>query len=159
MANVFTGSQVVELAMQVEKSGAAFYEAARKTASTDEARRVFDYLISEERRHLATFQGMLSKLELVRPAQQYEGEWDAYLKVAAREHVFADQARAESIIAGIKSPADAINYAINFEKDSILLFFELSNLVAGGTRDVVMKLVDEEKDHLRRLSELKRILK
>ena len=159
MAQVFTGSQVVELAIQIERNGAAFYEAAKKVVSGDEAKKTMDYLISEERRHLATFQGLLNKIELVRPAEQYEGEWDAYLKTAAAEHVFTDDARAREIISSIKTQNEALDYAIGFEKDSILLFLELSNLVGAKNKETVEKLVNEEKEHLRRLSELKRILK
>ena len=155
---LFTGSQIVELAIQIEKNGEAFYQAAKKAAASEEAKDVFGYLMSEERRHLAMFQGLLGKIELVRPPEQYEGEWDAYLASAASEHMFGDPGRAASEIARMKTQEDAITYAIGFEKDSILLFYELGNLVEGKSKDAVAKLRDEEKEHLRRLSELRKIL-
>jgi len=155
---LFTGNQVVELGIQIEKNGEEFYRAAKKAAVSDDAKQVFDYLMSEERRHLALFQGLLAKIELVRQAEQYEGEWDAYLKAAATEHMFGDPARAAGVIAKIKTQDDALAFAIGFEKDSILLYYELGNLVEGRSKDAVAKLRDEEKDHLRRLSELRGIL-
>jgi len=153
---LFTGGQVVELAMQIERNGAAFYEAARMKAGSDAAKKLFDYLIGEEQKHLRTFREMLKDLELVRPREQYEGEWGAYLGAAAAEHVFTDDALARSAIDGIRDERQAIQFAIGFEKDSILLFYELSNLVEGRNKAVVEKLVNEEREHLRKLSELKK---
>ena len=158
MASLFTGSQIVELAIQIEKNGEAFYQAAKKVATSEDAKGVFDYLMSEERRHSATFQGLLKGLELTRPPESYEGEWDAYLKTAAAEHMFTDDARAKAVIAQVKSQGQAIEFAIGFEKDSIILFYELGELVQGKNKDIVEKLVNEEKEHLRRLSTLKKLL-
>ena len=158
MANVFDGAQIVDLAVRVEKNGAAFYDVASKVATSVEAKRVFDYLISEEKRHLALFHDMLRGLQLARPKEQYEGEWDAYLVAAAAEHVFSSDASAKSVIGRVSNQQDAIQLAIGFEKDSIILFHEIAELVSGKDKEVVEKLMNEEKDHLRRLSELRKIL-
>ena len=60
------------------------------------------------------------------------------------------------MIASISGEKDAVGFAIGFEKDSILLFYELSNLVEGKNKEIVDRLVMEEKQHLRTLSELKK---
>jgi len=146
----------VDLAIRIEKSGIAFYEAAKEKARSEEAKKVFEYLIGEEKKHLAAFQGLLKDIELVPPPEQYEGEWDAYLVAAAEEHVFSKDALAQEAMAGISGENDAIKFAIGFEKDSILLFYELANFVKGKNKEVVDKLVAEEKEHLRTLSDLKK---
>lgn len=156
MSYLFSGGQVTDLAIRIERNGQAFYEAARETAQSEEARKVFEYLVGEEKKHLETFEGLLKDIELTRPAEQYEGEWDAYLAAAAEEHVFNEDALTKEIIDGISGQKDAIQFAIGFEKDSILLFYELGELVAGKNKEVVDRIVREEKEHLRILSELKK---
>ena len=158
MSYLFSGGQVMDLAIRIEKSGAAFYEKAKAKAESEEAAKIFEYLIGEEKMHLEIFQELLKDIELVRPPEQYEGEWDAYLAAAAEEHVFSDDALAQEAMARIAGQKDAIQFAIGFEKDTILLFHELSGLVQGKNKDVVERLVREEREHLRKLSELKKSL-
>lgn len=156
MSYLFSGGQVADLAVRIERNGIAFYEAAKEKAQSEDAKKVFEYLIGEEKKHLASFQGLLKDLELVRPPEQYEGEWDAYLATAAEEHVFSEDKLAQDVIASISGEKDAVGFAIGFEKDSILLFYELSTLVEGKNKEIVDRLVMEEKQHLRTLSKLKK---
>ena len=48
----------------------------------------------------------------------------------------------------VKTPMDAISYGIGFEKDAILFFNELVKYTADSRKEIVGKLIDEEKKHI-----------
>jgi len=50
---------------------------------------------------------------------------------------------------------EAINFAISFEKDTIIFFYGFLDFVKEKTRDIVMRLVEEEKSHIKQLYEIK----
>ena len=49
----------------------------------------------------------------------------------------------------------AINIAIGFEKESVLFLHEMLELVGESDKKAIQKLLDEERDHVKRLSVLK----
>ncbi|HEU65615.1 MAG TPA: hypothetical protein ENN57_02985 [Chloroflexi bacterium] len=58
----------------------------------------------------------------------------------------------------VSNEIEAIDIGIQAEKDSILFYMELQNFVKETDRRVVLNIVDEERNHLRQLSELKKAL-
>ncbi|GAF82729.1 unnamed protein product, partial [marine sediment metagenome] len=56
------------------------------------------------------------------------------------------------------SSAEAIQIALGAEKDSILYYSEMRNLVRERDREMVDRIIEEEKSHLRQLSDLKKKL-
>ena len=71
---------------------------------------------------------------------------DAYDRVTAAAQEKAEKAPSE---------IEALDIGIQAEKDSILFYVEMQNLVSPPARKVVSGIIDEEKGHLRQLSELK----
>jgi len=59
-----------------------------------------------------------------------------------------------------KAPSDkeAIQIAIGFEKDSLLFFGEIGKFVPNYDRQVIEELIRQEREHLSKLSELKKII-
>jgi len=57
--------------------------------------------------------------------------------------------------ANVKTPLDAISYGIGFEKDSIIFFNEIMNYTVDARKDVIKKLIEEEKQHIVYLVRLK----
>jgi rubrerythrin len=58
----------------------------------------------------------------------------------------------------VSSDVEAIQIALGAEKDSILFYSEMRDLVRMPDRDVVSKIIEEERSHLRQLSDLKKDL-
>jgi rubrerythrin len=58
----------------------------------------------------------------------------------------------------VSSDAEAIQIGIYAEKDSILFYSELRELVRRADREVVDNIIKEERSHLRQLSDLRRAL-
>ena len=79
-----------------------------------------------------------------------------YLKSLVDSVIFSNVAEAQQKAAKISNEIEALDTGIQAEKDSILFYTELQTLVRGRDREVVLTVLDEEKNHLRQLSELKK---
>jgi rubrerythrin len=58
----------------------------------------------------------------------------------------------------VSSDIEAMELAIGAEKDSILFYYEMKDLMPQRAQPTVNKIIAEEKSHLRQLSELKKKL-
>jgi rubrerythrin len=155
MAVFFSGSELLEIAMAIESNGMAFYQAlADKTAKSD-IKDIYTYLAGEEKKHLDTFQGMSDSLGQAKPPEIYGEEYMLYLKSLVDNVVFSNVTEAQQKASKISNEIEAVDIGIQAEKDSILFYIELQNLVRERDNKVVLKILDEEKNHLRQLSQLK----
>jgi rubrerythrin len=153
MAVFFKSNELYRIAMQMERNGLAFYTEVARMSDNEQTRAVYEYLATSEKRHLRTFKKMLGRKELSAP-QSYKGEFRKYLKVLLSDRVFPSSAVARSRAAK-SGPAAAIRAGINAEKDSILFYTELLDMVPAADRTDLDKILSEEKRHLRRLAEYK----
>jgi len=156
MAIFFSGSELVNIAIGIEKSGLAFYQSLVKKEKDVMARGAYKYLAEMEEKHIETFQSMLDTVGEYKPPEMYTEEYDLYLKALVDSAVFTDDKVAREMAEKAASSAEAIQIALGAEKDSILFYSEMRNLVRERDRGVVDRIIEEEKSHLRQLSDLKR---
>jgi len=156
MSILFSGSEVVDLCIEIEKNGAAFYHALAESAKSEEVRKCALYFGGEEKKHQATFERMLGVLKDYQPVESYPGEYELYMKALADERVFTSDAVVKEMAAKVESDVEALTVAIGFEKDSILFLHEMHNLVPKSEYGTIDALMKEEKSHLRQLSEIKK---
>ena len=159
MAVFFSGSELLEIAKGIERNGMAFYQALADKTGKRDVKDIYTYLAGEEKKHLDTFQGMSDSLGQVRPPETYTDEYMLYLKSLVDSAVFSNVTDAQQKAGKMSNEIEALNTGIQAEKDSILFYMELQNLVRERDCKVVLNIVDEEKKHLRQLSELKKGLK
>ena len=159
MAIFFSGSELLEMAIGIERNGMAFYQALADKTGNKDAKDIYNYLAGEEKKHLDTFQGMSDSLGQAKPPETYTDEYMLYLKSLIDNVVFSNVTEAQQKAGKISSEIEALDTGIQAEKDSILFYAELQNLARERDRKVVLNILDEEKKHLRQLSELKRKLK
>jgi rubrerythrin len=133
----------------------AFYQALADKTTKKNARDIYDYLAGEEKKHLDTFQGMSGSLGQAKPQQTHSEDYMLYLKALVDSVVFP---KIGEIGQKAFDEIEALDIGIRAEKDSILFYMELQNSVRERDRDVVRNVVDEERKHLRQLSELKKKL-
>jgi rubrerythrin len=158
MAVFFSGSELLEIAMGIERNGMAFYQALADKTGKKDIKDIYNYLAGEEKKHLDTFKGMSGSLGQVKPPETYGDEYMLYLKSLVDGVVFSNVTEAKQKAGKISNEIEALDTGILAEKDSILFYMEFQNLVRERDRKVVLKILDEEKNHLRQLSELKRRL-
>ena len=156
MSIFFSIREVVEMAISTEKSGEAFYQTASKLAKEKSLEELFRYLAEEEGKHLQAFQGFYDTLKEGPETTPYNWEEaKLYLKALIDSRFFTRPDQAINLAKEAKSEREALNSAINFEKDTLLFFYEMLEVIKLGDRNLVKKIIEEEKKHVRRLSALK----
>jgi len=154
----FSGSELINIAIGIERRGIAFYDIMTKTTESNAAREVFQRLADMEREHIRIFEGMLDQADRYQPAESYPGEYAAYLQALVDSAVFTDDLVTSELATQADSDAEAMELAISAEKDSILFYYEMSEIMPRRAQPTVNKILAEEKSHLRELSELKKQL-
>ena len=152
--NVFSGEEIIEIALQMEESGKLFYEKALEYAKSNELKEMLAYLAKEEEKHAKTFSELGKDLKNdFKPNEQYVGEYGDYVKSLINSHVFRIN-QVEDLVKDIKNDKDILRFALSFEKDSIVIFQEFKNAANKEGAPLLEKLVNEEKGHIQKISEL-----
>ena len=158
MANIFAGSEIVEIGIQIEKNGRDFYNILTKNSKDKKAGDMFKLLAGEEEKHIVMFSKMLNSVQKYEPQETYPGEYFAYMNALASEYVFTRKDKGAEIAKQIKSDREAVETGIRFEKDSILFYFGIKESVPVDDQRIINELIVQEKDHLRQLTDLKKNL-
>jgi rubrerythrin len=154
----FFAKEIVEAAIRIEKNGLSYYRYLAEAEKRKDIREVFNYLAEEEMRHIAAFEHLAESLQEP-PDHTWEREdFGLYLESLSEDSVFKDDGSGEKKAGDVKSVLEAVELGIRFEKDTILFFQELHNLVRREEHEVVDQLICWEKNHLVRLIRLKRQL-
>ena len=159
MANLFKPSEILKIALRIEENGSEYYLEAKERASTPEMAGLFGFLAEEEVRHLELFSKMLSGIGKEKVAESYAGEHDAYIRALAGSHVFTRDSVGKEMVARANDEKEILEFALGFEKDSILLYYEMLDLVPASKRKVVEEVIREEKSHVRKLNEIRASLR
>lgn len=155
MGNIFSGSEVVEIGIQIEKNGRDYYTTLMNQSKNEKARELFKFLAGEEEKHIATFQKILSGVQKYEPQGLDSDEYYAYMNNLASEHVFTQEDKGAEVAKAIKSDKEAIDKAIGFEEDSIVFYEGVKKIVPPFDVEVVEGLIAQEQNHLKQLIELK----
>jgi len=154
----FSGSELINIAIGIEGRGIAFYDIMTRSTKNAVARDVFQYLADMEREHIQTFQSMLTEADKYQFPETYAGEYTAYLRALVDSAVFTDDFVTSEMATKASSDIEAMELAIGAEKDSILFYYEMKDIMPQRAQPTVNKIIAEEKSHLRQLSELKKKL-
>ena len=155
MGNIFAGSEIVEIGIQIEKNGRDFYETLVKKSKNDNVSKVFKFLAEEEEKHIKIFQGILEKTDKYEPQGLDSDQYFEYMNALASEYVFTQKDKGSGIAQNLKSDKEAIQAGIGFEKDSIVFYEGIKKVVPAYEQKIVDELILQEEKHLQILSELK----
>jgi rubrerythrin len=145
----FSISEVIEQAVQTERLGYQFYSSMAKKFEKEEAfKKLFETLAQKELRHEKTF----SELKEITGDEEPEG-WDEasqYLRAIVESEFFLGKNKSLPSLEHVKSIGDAVNFAMGFEKETLLYFYEIRNVIKE--KDIVDEIINEEKSHIMWLS-------
>ena len=158
MSISFSGSELINIAIGIERRRIAFYDIMAKSSENAATRDVFQYLANMERAHIQIFQSMLTEADKYQISETYAGEYATYLQALVDSVVFTDDMVTSEMATQADSDIEALELAIGAEKDSILFYYEMKDIMPKRVQPTVDKIITEEKSHLRQLSELKKNL-
>jgi rubrerythrin len=159
MPEISISKEILEMAIEIEKNGRAFYESMAKLAKESKVWDTYTYLAAQEQEHENTFREMLSRLGGYQPPQAYSGEHYQYIKALSDSSIFVGERVQVALTQEAVSDAEALEIGIGFEKDSILFYSEIRGLVPPADQEIVGKMIDEEQHHLKQLTEIRSTLK
>ena len=157
MGNIFAGSEIVEIGIQIENNGRDFYNTLTKQSENEKAKEIFRFLAGEEEKHIKVFEGILEKTQEFAPQGLDADDYLRYMKVLAGEHIFTQQDRGEEIARSTKNDKQAIAVAIRFEGDSIVFYSGMKRIVPEYDHKIIEALIMQEENHLKQLLDLKKL--
>ena len=158
MSITLSGSELINIAIGIERRGIAFYDIMARSTENAAARDVFQDLANMEREHIQIFQGMLAEADKYQIPENCTQEYTSYLQALVDSTVFGDDMVMSEMATQADSDIEALELAIGAEKDSILFYYEIKEIIPKRAQAMVYKIITEEKAHLRQLSEMKKKL-
>jgi rubrerythrin len=148
----FNADEILEMAQQIERNGARFYRLAAQGTDEPDKRELFLDLATMEDEHegiFATMKRELSATEWESTTFDPHGEGAAYLKAMADGHVFDPQMDPSDLFNELQSTEDILRKAIDLEKDSIIFYVGMIDMVPEKLgRDKVKHIIREEMEHI-----------
>jgi len=156
VANILQPAEIVEIGIEKEKKRRDFYAlAAERFKARRELAELFARLRDWEIEHIRTFEQIRDTVSKAQYTESYAGETEAYMNALVDSELYTN-ITPEKFADIVKTPVDALDRGIGFEKDAILFFSQLSRFIDPKSREIVTRLIEEEKQHLLYLFNMKK---
>lgn len=156
MSVPYSADEVFEIALQVERNAASFYRRAAQVAEDESLRQKLQELAAMEVEHEKIFAQMreeLSRQEREPTQPDPWGEAILYLRGVADGRVFHVKTDPATWLMGKVSKVDILRAAIGQEKDSIVFYLGLKELVPDRLgKERIDGMIKEEMNHVAALS-------
>jgi rubrerythrin len=154
MPNIFHISEVVELGIEKEKRRRDFYAMVAEKFKDADMHSLFTMLKDWEEVHIRRFTEIKDKIVEPGTAESFPGEAGEYMRSLVSDRLYKEVSP-EYFSEMVTSDISAIDYGMQFEKDAILFFSELSRFTPDYSKNIIEELVEEERKHLLFLSKLR----
>jgi rubrerythrin len=155
--SLFEPSEVFQFAIRIEENGETYYRQMAKKLDDKTVKDLFVMLAEEEAKHKKVYETLVSKIESYQPAESYPGEYFEYLRAYADNIIF-DPKTLDEKISSISNTESALNFAIDNEVASILYYHDIKNLVPENSRPQIDKIIEEERRHYVKLTNIKKTI-
>jgi len=144
--------EVLAIAEQIERNGRRFYLEAAKQSKNERAKATLGRLAEMEAEHERTFAQMRADAAAEGfPTDQYDPDLEVglYLQAIADSHVFDVEGDIAEVIAGKKSLEDILTFALGLEKESIVFYVGIKQMMPGQpAKDKIQAIIKEEMSHV-----------
>jgi rubrerythrin len=150
----YSATEVMEMAVDTEKGGELFYKTVAAQSKDDRLKNLFLYLASEEKKHVGVFVNIAKTIRVSQ--DEMPDDWEEvslYLKAVTESRYFLGEDKALSAAASAKTPKQAVNTALAFEKETLVFYLEALDMMPAVNRPAVEALIREERAHIRKLTE------
>ena len=145
--NNYSINEIIEMAIQTEKLGYQFYTSiSEKFAKDAGLAKLFTTLASKEQVHEKNFTELKNRVAKSGAEPVEWAEVSNYLRAFVESRFFLGKGKSLPSMDHLKTVADAVNFALGFEKETLLYFFELRSLVKE--KELVDEIINEEKSHI-----------
>lgn len=156
MTAAFNVDEVFEMAIRIERNGAAFYRKAAGLQSDPNNRKFLEDLAGMEDRHQKIFIEMRRTLsEKHKSPKVFDPYDDASDYLAAMADTMGGEGSPSvtDSLTGDETLEEILRTAVGLEKDSILFYLGLKDLIpARSGKDRIDEIIREERRHVAQLS-------
>jgi len=145
----FNADEIFAMAVQIERNGQAFYQKAADIQKDDATRDYFLELVGMEKEHVTTFQNMREQFSEAGEAMDLYDEAGQYLATMADGYKVEGSPKITAELTGEETMEEILRLAIGLEKDAVLFYLGMKDVVPEGLgKDKVDWIIEEEKQHL-----------
>jgi len=157
----FSVNEIVEMAVQIERNGYAYYDEATKRKDLDsKSLELLTFLRDAELDHEKTFLALREELDM--DELELSGDWEmisSYLNTIVAGRIFNDPGSAIQKATAAKDVMEVIQNAITFEKDTLLYFHAINDGIRDErARQVLRRVIQEEISHVLLLNDIMKTL-
>ena len=156
MSLKFNADEIYEMAEQIERNGVRFYKFVAEKAADEKTRKLLLELADMEVEHEKVFAALreqLSSKDREPMAFDPDNQLGSYLQAMADGKVFDVKADPTDSLTGQESLEEVLRLALGREKDSVVFYLGMKEMVAEGSgRDKVDRIIKEELSHIGALS-------
>jgi rubrerythrin len=158
MGNKWSPQEILKIAAKVESQGQKLYAALESNTEDVKIKQIWNFLKQQETVHRQIFEDMLTNAGGLIVHEFGTDEYDAYMKAIALEYIITLKMMEEKIKTKFSSDLAAIDFALNMEKESVLVYTALKDYINEDKQHILEKIINEEKKHLVQLTNLKQII-
>ena len=161
MAQVLDIVKLMEKLAAIEEEGVAFYESLARHTKNEKIRKLARTMGRVEKRHQLRFEKLAesaSKGKKPKPLDDVTAGVRQYIHALIDYRIFHTPEHAAKIAANLDDENEAVDMAVQFEKENILLLLECGSIVRGEARKFIKTFIEQERAHIRSLQRLRRQL-
>ncbi|MFH1092595.1 MAG: ferritin family protein [Candidatus Omnitrophota bacterium] len=159
MGNKWSPQEILDIALRVEENGEHLYAKFEEETENETLKNVWKFLKEQEIGHQSKFKDMLNSAGDYMVNEFGTGDYDAYLEAIASTYIFTPEMISEKTEELFASDQDAIDFGLQIEKESILVYTALKEYVPNNKQKILDGIIKEEKKHVVVLTEFKKTLK
>lgn len=153
----YSGYEIILLAVEIEKTGYAYYQEAARLAPTRETAEVFKSMARDELDHIKVLNKEITPL-----FKKAEYHWESeemvaqYLQRSTDSTLFTDMEELQEIIGTAGSREEIINHCIDGEKKAVAFYKKVMDQTVGEEgKKAIRRILEEEKKHVEKLEKMK----
>ena len=148
----FNADEIIQMAEQIERNGVRFYRKAAEVVKDEKVAKLLLDLAVWEEGHERTFANI--RADLMDPERQPiafdpDQETSMYLRAMADGHVFDVRHEPADKLTGSESAKEILRMAIGQEKDSIVFYTGLKEMISQAAgKQQIDRIIKEEMSHI-----------
>jgi rubrerythrin len=154
-----TAKSIINFAIKIERGGEIFYNTVAGKIRDEEISDLFKLLSAEETRHKQDFKEIGKKMFGFGKADLVEviTKENSIINAIVSSLIQKSSEKISEYSKRIKNKVEVIEVAIGFEKDTILFYYEIMDLMKDEeSQKVLNRIITEERRHILRLMNLKK---
>jgi rubrerythrin len=139
---------VLEFAIAIETNGYKFYTETAKKFSGLKTVQMFHFLAEEELKHEHYFRSLMLQQPDFIPSPTLTDAYPIFREDFLNSFAFADRHTFDHTIETVDSFKDAIAHAIQFEKDTVVLYSSIRKHIDPQYHEQLSTIINEELGHI-----------